>query len=257
MKANQLPKPKTTFQNQLNFLQTMTKHPFRSKTPPNLLQNNIKTYVNTTVNYDDESDEIDRNGDFFQSITGENTKETKLKQHIECNSNSSRRITSQNPKKDLNRKKKDDVLRFSLENNKNLAWNDIAKLLNNTNKKEIKTKPNEPKCLNNNQTFKPKGEQNTYNLHQTINKYQILRKSLNQKADNYQDLENIPVIHENFENLVNNYVNNQKNTVQRQQNIRHSCEGLPLERNKPMKNAQISIDNERIKIINGNFSFFM
>lgn len=212
-----IPKPKTTFQAQLNFLQTINKHPFRSKTPP--LQNNSKIYVNTTVNYDDESDEIEKNCELFQ----ENKLLNQKNKHVECNSNSSRRITAQKNNIHPNKLKKDNVLRFSLENNKNLAWNDIAKLLNNTNKKEI----TQPKCL--------KNDNKTTNFQQQmLNKCHLLRKSLNQKADN---MEAIPVIHENFENLVNNYMNNQKN------NIRHSYEGLPIEKKNQTIEENIKIQN--------------
>ena len=146
-----------------------------------------------------------------------------------------------------------------------MAWNDIAKLLNNTNIKENKTKITntntfEPKCLNNNKNFKQKIETNTMNINQTLNKYNLLRKSLNQKADNNQEIENIPIIHENFENIMNNYnnMNNQRNIPQKTtHNIRHSYEGLPIEKNnnklmKNEKNGQISLnDNERIKTLNG------
>jgi hypothetical protein len=243
MKTSQIPKPKSSFQNHVSFLQTITKPPFRSKTPPNVIPNNSKIYVNTTVNYDDDSDEL----------LGENP--SKNRQYTECNSNSSRRIPSKNNKKQGVRVKKDEVLRFSLENNKNLAWNDIAKLLNNTQKKERKPKSvNEPKCLiNSNQVFKTKNEKNGQ---MSLNKYNLLRKSLNQKADNNQEIENIPVVHENFENIINNYMNNQKNLApksQNQQNIRHSFESLPIEKiNKTSKNDE----NEKIRSLNGNILTF-
>ena len=243
------PKPKSSFQPHLSLLQNPSKPPFRSKTPPNLLPNNSKVYVNTTVNYDDDSD--DQEKDLL----------TKSRQYTECNSNSSRRLPSKNTKKTGGRMKKDDVLRFSLENNKNLAWNDIAKLLNNTQKKEIKPKNNgiEPKCLYN-QTFKPKNEKNEKNINEknTLNKYSILRRSLNQKAENSLEIENIPVVHENFENIVNNYMNNQKNPSGKPppSNIRHSFEGISIE--KLAKNAK-NEENDKIKCLNGkklNFFYF-
>lgn len=261
--VNTINKPKSTFQTQLTLLQSLVKHPSRSKTPPNLIPTASRGYVNTTVNYDSESEEIDKFVENEPNSMNETKKNKGFKSHTECNSNSSRRITSLNLKK-TNNKKKDDILRFSLENNKNLAWNDISKLLNNTNKKEVRKNTNsneitfnnilqhtnqsinqnEPKCMRNN-LVKPKINFEKVQI-SLPNKGNLLRKSLNYR----EDIENIPVVHEKFENMINTYANNQKNLELKNQNIRHSYEGL----------SSIIVkteENEKIKSLNGKFVNFI
>lgn len=270
MKTGQIPlkKPKTPFQTQLALLQTLAKHPSRSKTPPNLqkLPLTSQIHVNTTANFeesDSEGEKTAKNCEKPEIFQANGKKKPVSRGFLECNSNSSRRI----PKKVEKCARNHEFLRLSLENNKNLAWNEISKLLNNTHKKPAETqgKPEEnpkklsefpcnfaknpqiePKCLvksslNFENTKKPLPQQGN-----------LLRKSLNYR----EDLENVPVVHENFESLVNNYVKNVKNNEKSRKeakipiNLRHSCEGLTSV-------AVKTEENEKIQSLDGNFVDFL
>lgn len=250
---------KTSFQTQLSLLQALAKQPSRSKTPPNpqkLLQNS-KTYVNTTANLEESESECEKTAKNREKPEFSQANSKKKQGFLECNSNSSRRISKKPQKCAENR----DFLRLSLENNKNLAWSEISRLLSRTNKKNTencegnskkvaeiahnfaKNSQVEPKCL-------VKSSLNFENTKKIVaQKTNLLRKSLNYR----EDLENVPIVHENFESLVNNYAKNsnisQKNAVFAN-NLRHSCEGLAAQ---PLK----SEENEKIQSLDGKFCGFL